>query len=453
MANDTSIEWTDATWNPVRGCSRVSEGCRNCYAEKVAARFSGPGLAYEGLARLKPIRFSNPMGPGMLERTEARWTGEVRMVPEHLADPLRWTKPRRVFVNSMSDLFHEKLADEDIDRIWATMLLAPRHTFQVLTKRAERARAYLTAPDLYARVLRAAGEIRATRPELAQVGISDPGRFPASWIHLGVSVEDQETADERIPRLLATPAAVRFVSYEPALGPVDFWPFFVDWDPDGQPDKMHGRLGWIIVGGESGPGARPFDIAWARSTVEQCRAANVACFVKQLGARPFERRAHGAHFHDDDLGIRSKKGGDMAEWPEDLRVREMPRPWPPGARAARRSARGPGWRGRRSLPTPCCAREGAGSRGREAVTPDEKTIAAAIGNRLKAARMKAGLSQRALSKRTGHADSFVAHIEAGRRLPSVGALYLFARELRIQATDLLPEIRPARALWVMDGTP
>lgn len=318
MGDATSIEWTDATWNPVRGCSRVSPGCEHCYAEGVAARFSGPGLPYEGLARRS-------------SRGLPQWTGEVRLVPEHLADPLRWTRPRRVFVNSMSDLFHEKLADEVIDSVFAVMLLSPRHTFQVLTKRADRMRRYFERLGAYALILRAADRIRAEHPELAQVGISDPRLVPAPWIWLGVSVEDQQRADERIPDLLCTPAAVRFVSYEPALGPVDFSPWVFDREAaiekamfgaaamsqDQADAVIECSLDWVIVGGESGPRARPFDVAWALRVVDQCEAAGVACFVKQLGARPL------------DVGVprslKSRKGNDMSEWPMSIRVREMPK--------------------------------------------------------------------------------------------------------------------------------
>ncbi len=153
MSDDSKIEWTDATWNPVRGCSRVSDGCRHCYAERVAARFSGPGMPYEGL-----IKFGKPSSV-----RDPRWSGEVRMVPEHLAAPLRWRRPRRVFVNSMSDLFHESLPDSAIDRVFAVMMVSSLHatrgghTFQSLTKRAKRMREYLTDPGTQERVARAAG--------------------------------------------------------------------------------------------------------------------------------------------------------------------------------------------------------------------------------------------------------------------------------------------------------
>lgn len=325
------IAWTEQTWNPVRGCSRVSEGCRHCYAERVAARFSGPGLPYEGLAK----RVGG----------EARWTGKVVMVPEHLADPLRWKRPRRVFVNSMSDLFHEALSDEQIDQVFAVMALAGRHTFQVLTKRAERMRDYMQRTARRIEPLEVAA--RALGYTLKFEGLDGkqyglvPWPIPNVW--LGVSVEDQKTADERIPHLIGTPAAVRWASYEPALGPVDFrakceqcsglgrmygptWEEKDSWpcrkcDGSGRAPRMS-ALDWIVVGGESGPGAREFKASWARSTVAQCRAAGVSVFVKQFGSRStFDEQTE----HGDWLCAKiTGKGGDPTEWPEDLRVREYP---------------------------------------------------------------------------------------------------------------------------------
>lgn len=280
MSQNTGIQWTDATWNPIRGCSRVSEGCRNCYAEVVAARFSGPGQPYEGLAR----RTSNG---------GARWTGKIMFVEKHLDDPLRWRKPSRIFVNSMSDLFHEDVTDEQLDRIFAVMDAARRHTFQVLTKRPARMLAY--------------SELR---------------RAPASNVWLGVSVENQQAADERIPLLLETPAAVRFLSCEPLLGPIDLVPFLFD-EVDGttMPDYSSPRasnrgLSWVIVGGESGPNARPCDTQWIRDIVDQCQAAGAAPFVKQLGAYP----VNGSYA----MQLEDSHGGNPEEWAPFLRVREFP---------------------------------------------------------------------------------------------------------------------------------
>lgn len=301
MAGDSSIQWTDATWNPVRGCSRVSSGCEHCYAERQAARFNGPGQPYEGLTR------ATAHGPV--------WTGKVRLVPELLDWPLRKRKPLRIFVNSMSDLFHEDVPDEFIAKVFGRMRITPRHTYQILTKRPERMRAWVNQ-------------------QMPYIG------WPLPNVWLGVSVEDLAMADERIPLLLQTPAALRFVSYEPALGPVDFREYLRGprWFASEQP--MNRWLDWLIVGGESGPGARPCDVAWIRSAVKQCRAAGVPVFVKQLGARLRvtgdaqdalgsmlgQRRMERMRDCDGDwrVVLRDRKGGDPSEWPEDLRLREMP---------------------------------------------------------------------------------------------------------------------------------
>jgi protein gp37 len=310
----TGIQWTDETWNPIRGCSRVSEGCRNCYAESVAKRFSGPGLPYEGLT------------------TKGKWNGTIRVVDEAMTKPLSWKKPRRVFVNSMSDLFHENVADETIDRIFAVMALAPQHTFQVLTKRPERMRAYLSCATFGASII---SEPSAYKRVVAALDLPDwlPAgrsfrRVPEAWplpnVWLGVSVEDQATADTRIPLLLDTPAAVRFISAEPLLGPINLNPHLYE-------DQ---QLHWVIVGGESGHGARSCSIEWVEAIVGQCVAAAVPVFVKQLGARPkLDRGIDAIPAWPDHVrvsgtqalvGLRDHKGGDMAEWPEALRVRQFP---------------------------------------------------------------------------------------------------------------------------------
>ena len=287
MAANSKISWTDATWNPVRGCTRVSEGCRNCYAEKIAARFSGPGQPYEGLAKRVVVK----SGPGQFGN-DARWTGVVREVGgDTLTDPLRWKKPRRVFVNSMSDLFHEALSDEAIDRVFAVMALAPRHTFQVLTKRPERMRAYMNDRGHHDKI---AASWNWNDHDKRGADNRNAGLWPFPNVWLGTSVEDQATADARIPLLLETPAAVRFVSYEPALRPVDFTRLghnavnrnaltgMLD-GPGGTTlcrDALPG-LDWIIIGAESGPNRRPFQEDWARSARDACQKAGVAFFFKQ----------------------------------------------------------------------------------------------------------------------------------------------------------------------------
>ncbi len=287
MADKTKIEWCDATWNPIVGCTRVSEGCRNCYAERFTHRFSGAGLHYEGLT--------------VLSNGHPSWTGRVKFDEDALLRPLRWKKPRRIFVNSMSDLFHENVTDEQRDRIYAVMALCPQHTFVVLTKRPDRMRDYLRDTDLHDEAqmrieIKVAQMIEShwTRLPVMPDGYSwlssgfVGGRlnFPLRHVEHGVSVEDQKTADERIPLLLQTPSARRIVSAEPLLGPVNLCAV-----PD---DKVRpqdfsarytpcGDLDWVICGGESGPGARPMHPEWVRSLRDQCVSAGVPFFFKQWG--------------------------------------------------------------------------------------------------------------------------------------------------------------------------
>ena len=240
----TSIEWTEETWNPVTGCTKVSPGCQHCYAERFSERFRGvPGHPYE-------------MG------------FDLTLRPERLRKPLGWKKPRRVFVNSMSDLFHEDIPVKFIDQVFEVMVIAHRHTFQVLTKRAARMRNYI-----------------AWRFP----------RFQSPNIWLGVSVEDQRRADERISLLLETPAAVRFVSAEPLLGPISFdssnqsYPrrsnFLSGVEGERIYDGKKCALDWVIAGGESGPGARPIRPEWVRSIRDQCRSTDTPFFFKQWGGR------------------------------------------------------------------------------------------------------------------------------------------------------------------------
>jgi protein gp37 len=253
MAN-SSIEWTNAVWNPVRGCSVVSPGCKNCYAMKQARRFSGPGGAYEGLTRLT----SN--GPV--------WTGEVRFVPEMLHYPLKLRKPHRIFVNSMSDLFHEQLSDECIQKIFKVMCEVKQHTFQVLTKRPKRMLEFLSHWDSMTR----------------DWGPLYPNTWPQKHVWLGVSCENQATADERIPLLLQTPAAVRWVSAEPLLGPIDLTAIKRT-RAEGFMRPLDGRfnkINWVVAGSESGPRARPAEIAWFRSLRDQCASGGVPFFLKQF---------------------------------------------------------------------------------------------------------------------------------------------------------------------------
>lgn len=261
MADKTGIEWTDATWNPVTGCAKVSAGCKHCYAERNWGRLQHLP-AYAGRA------FT-----------------DVATHADRLLQPLSWKRPRRIFVNSMSDLFHQDIHDDFIGMVFRTMARAPQHTFQVLTKRAERMQHLLTHPK--------------TRGFVGDA----PWPLPNVWI--GVSVEDQATADKRIPLLLDTPAAVRWISAEPLLAPIDLAEHGLHGGP--------GQLDWVVVGGESGPKARPMHPEWARGLRDQCSAAGVPFLFKQWGEwlpsdaedQPVYRGEHrhlGEHWHAFKIG-------------------------------------------------------------------------------------------------------------------------------------------------------
>ncbi len=225
MSSYSPIEWTDATWNPVTGCTKISPGCKHCYAQTFAERFRGVA--------------GHPFEQGF----------DLRLWPERLRLPLSWKKPRRIFVNSMSDLFHERVPDEFVDEVFATMQQAWWHQFQVLTKRADRMARYLMSP----------------RRALASLDRSHPN------VWLGVSVETQHYVP-RAERLAELSASVRFLSCEPLLGPLDL-------------TRVLGKdtINWVIVGGESGHRARPMEPAWVRGIREQCRDARVPFFFKQWG--------------------------------------------------------------------------------------------------------------------------------------------------------------------------
>ncbi len=295
----TAIEWTDETWSPITGCTKVSPGCANCYALRMAARLKAmgnPRYQKDG---------GQGSGPGF----------GVSLHPDVLGEPLSWRKPRRVFVVSMGDLFHEDVPDEFIDQVFQTMMLARQHTFQVLTKRADRMAKYEkgVAADVEGWPLPV--EKGAARISLVTLtkSVCD---WPLPNVWLGVSVENQRMADERIPLLLETPAAVRFLSCEPLLGPLDLTRFLHDTNctPGCGPGHRCGpELGWVIVGGESGPGRaerrlvercdnlehwarsscsccantgwapKPHALEWLRSIRDQCQAAGVPFFFKQYG--------------------------------------------------------------------------------------------------------------------------------------------------------------------------
>lgn len=237
MSDKSAIEWTDATWNPVTGCTKVSPGCDNCYAERFAERWRG-------------IK-GHPFEQGF----------DVKLHPDRLEIPYKWKRPRRIFVNSMSDLFHREVPDEFIDRVFSVMAINSRHTFQVLTKRAERLRRWAQREDALALI-----DDHATCAWMAAVPPDAVYPLPNVW--LGCSVESAAYR-WRVDMLRETPAAVRFLSIEPLIGDVG------ELNLDG--------IDWVIVGGESGPRSRPMHQQWALHVLEQCEAAGVSFFFKQWG--------------------------------------------------------------------------------------------------------------------------------------------------------------------------
>jgi protein gp37 len=321
VGDNSGISWTTATWNPTVGCALVSPGCNHCYAAREAAgRLRGVPV-YAGLATREP---GEP----------AVFTGEVRCLPERLDQPLRWSRPRDIFVDSMSDLFHPGVPDGFIMRVWQVMGMASWHTFQILTKRPARMASFAqryadTAgdtlhddPDTGMPPLpRGPEATRATygsgRSQLFADMLENMGTPPAGaayptydwmegmrhWseclhnVRLGVSIESDPYA-WRANHLRVAPAASRFLSLEPLIGPL--------------PSLNLAGIDWVIIGGESGPGARPMDLGWARELIARCREAGVAPYVKQLGAC-WSGRGH-----------RDLKGGDIETFPADLQVRETP---------------------------------------------------------------------------------------------------------------------------------
>ena len=312
----SKIEWTDETWNPVRGCTKISPGCKNCYAATFAERFRGV--------------VGHPYEQGF----------DLRLVHNKLTEPLTWRKSRTVFVNSMSDLFHQDIPDEYIDQVFAVMMACGmlenrRHRFQVLTKRSDRMLSYLTdrSPVELLQAWAKAGNglitmddedtlfsemvTSETCHDWDENGRNSSGSDYKPWgylkklwplpnVWLGVSVENQKAADERIPNLIKTPAAIRFLSMEPLLENVEIFrfdeeeqalrgvgvvrsggmtPSTPDSPPEGCDDSYPG-IDWVIIGGESGRGARECNLDWIHSITEQCSAAEVPVFVKQLGAKP-----------------------------------------------------------------------------------------------------------------------------------------------------------------------
>lgn len=247
--SDTSIEWTDATWNPVAGCAIATAGCTNCYAMRMAARLESMGVEkYSGLTRKSGGRYV--------------WTGKITLDEKSLAAPLKWRKPRKIFVNSMSDLFHPDVSAEFVARVWDIMRQTPQHTYQILTKRPDR---------------------------MADIVSEFPGGvLPNVW--LGTSVEDSAVLD-RLDDLRRTPAIVRFVSFEPLIGSVS----------SANLEDIH----WAIVGGESGPRSRPMDAKWVEEIRLKCQAAGTAFFFKQWGGK--NKKATGRTYQGqtwDELPLR-----------------------------------------------------------------------------------------------------------------------------------------------------
>lgn len=247
----TKIEWvtrpgtTPESWNPISGCSPISEGCRNCWAERMARRLAG--------------RYGYPEAPRHFD---------VTLRPDRLEQPLHWRKPRTVFVCAMSDLFHKDIPDQFLNEIWRVFRLTPRHTYLILTKRPQRMLDLMRQAEVWSK--------------------NWNFEFPLPNVHLGVTAENQATADERIPLLLRTPAAVRFVSVEPILEPVNLAKFLPTRLPNGNlifsnREGIKPFVNWVIAGGESGPGARPMHPNWARDLRDQCKAAGVKFFFKQWG--------------------------------------------------------------------------------------------------------------------------------------------------------------------------
>lgn len=361
----SNIEWTDVTWNPVVGCTPVSPGCLNCYAATMARRLEGMGrpeyqprvcvtcggtgaVEKDGVDRgCHLCRQSRSIRIAEVKNGRAVFTGDVRTVPDRLTDPLHWRKPRRVFVNSMSDLFHEAVPFEFVDRVFAVMALCPRHTFQVLTKRPERMAEYLRQGPGHSAQHRVGGDDQVRRHPKFDTPLLD---WPLPNVWLGTSIESDDQ-HARAWALLKCPAAVRFLSLEPLIGPVDLdrWELLCKAWSEKRP-TMGLYIDWVIVGGESGTHARPCDVAWIRSIVRQCRDAGVPCFVKQLGAAPMLGDVSEPHGWPTESGpvdwetgrirLANRKGADPAEWPEDLRVRQWPvQRGPAGAASPRHSER------------------------------------------------------------------------------------------------------------------
>lgn len=343
----SSIEWTGETWPVVAGCTRKSEGCDHCYAVRMSYRQERMALARRAKGQSEG-RSGKYVGLTVLNpRGERHFNGKVVCDEGALEMPLKWKKPRKIFVASMADLFHLEVPFEFIDKVFAVMALCPQHTFQVLTKRPERMAEYLGGGTRHTNfhVYNAAatminGDWSRMPGDMASTRSSGGTWWPLPNVWLGTSAENQKLLQERLKHLVQCPAAVRFLSCEPLLGPINLnGRLLVGQDaPDGDV-IVSPAIHWVIVGGESGPGARGCNVEWIREIVLQCGLARVACFVKQLGAHPYDvvdhspepaasmARKHGIGPLVAEVrkwSLASAKGGDPMEWPPVLRVREFP---------------------------------------------------------------------------------------------------------------------------------
>lgn len=330
----TGIQWTNETWNPLAGCSKKSAGCQNCYAIPMAARLGAMAIALEddgkNSGRLAHYK-------GLTKKTNGRteWTGQVNFIPEALQIPIGWKKPRKIFVNSMSDLFHESVPFDVVDQIFAVMALTPHHVYQILTKRPDRMLEYMATEHRLGSVL-LSGRGNDNIPG-GMYSLSANWPLPNVW--LGTTVENQKAADDRIPLLLQTPAALRFLSCEPLLEAIDFMDasiVFIEsligqglWDSERygswEDFSVLSELGWVICGGESGHGARDCDIDWLHSIVAQCKDEKTPVFVKQLGAKPYQSGGVlGGRCSLNSVEISDRKGAIVSEWPEYLQIQEFP---------------------------------------------------------------------------------------------------------------------------------
>ena len=299
----SKIQWTDETWNPIVGCSRISEGCKNCYAAETAKS-----------ARLQ--QFSQ-------YKSVSKWDGKVEFLESQLIKPLSWKKPKKIFICSMSDLFHENIPDAWIDKIFAVMVLCPQHTFQILTKRPTRMLKYFSGEE---RLLDINFEISNILGEDFTEAESKLLKLPLPNAWIGVTVENQKAADERIPLLMEIPAVVRFLSCEPLLESLDLSRFLpIEWSETAE-DWIQSWLGtesystndypnWIIVGLESGSNARRCDLQAVHTIINQCQTAKVKVFCKQLGT--VWAKESGTYKQD-------RKGGSPELWDKSFNVQEFP---------------------------------------------------------------------------------------------------------------------------------